>query len=150
MMVLKTLLNTETQSVQTRGKLVRKHVTQFAREDDHIVCMFLVSLSGQRVSVAVRHTAIPKAEDREEDLKSTLFIELIGDHRRDLKTIVDTMFQAVIIGSFDDAVGHTRELHTGEHTCLKPYTHLTIEQGLHSVAHIRCYLECALVYTQVG
>ena len=49
--------------------------------------MLIVTLACIGIGVAERCAAVAETDDREEQLQRALLVELIGDHRRDLRAI---------------------------------------------------------------
>ena len=105
-------------------------------------------MSVNRINITIGWTAITKADDGEEELESALFIKLISNNRRNLRTVVNGMTQTVIIRSLGNTVGHTRILHAGIQVRLDPNTDLVIDDSFEKVTTIRRHFPWALAHTQ--
>ena len=86
--------------------------------------------TGFFVFVETGGTAVPEAHDREENLKSTLAVKLVCDHRRELATVRHTVSESVVVGTHGITFFDTRKLHTGIQVRFHPYTHFVVEPVL--------------------
>ena len=109
---LKTLLNTELQTIQTRRELIRNEVAQFTGEDDDVVGVLVIS-TFYRIHIAERRTAITGRQNGEEDLERSLAAELIRNDRRYLDAVNDAVPQAVKVRAACFALRYAGKLHAG-------------------------------------